>query len=94
MDNKECQIDRAAQTEAAFGVLHEVTENKRKKYHRDWELRNMRTVSSRFDMAEYNKLQRICKAQGITMYALVRELIMLYMVASIRNGALRGGDAK
>ena len=87
-----CKIDRAALTEVAFGAAHDPAKAKRQKRHREWEYQNMRTVSTRFGVEEYNKLLRLCAEQGVTVYQLVRELVLLYMLASIRNGALRGGE--
>lgn len=87
-------MDRAALTEAAVGAAHEPAKAKSQRRHREWEYRNMRTVSTRFGIEEYNKLLRLCDEQGITVYQLVRELVLLYMMASIRNGALRGGETR
>ena len=87
-----CNMDKAALTEAAVGAAHDPTRAKRQKCHREWELRNMRSLTTRVGVEYYAKLMKLCDEQGITVYQLLRELVDLYMKASIRNGALRGGE--
>ena len=50
-----------------------------------WDVENLRSVSTKFNPDEYRVLRRACDYQGITMYALVRQLLRTWLAEFARE---------
>ena len=45
-----------------------------------WDLENLRTASTKMTPGEYRQLQRACDIEGITIYALIRQLLRSWLM--------------
>lgn len=45
-----------------------------------WDLKNLKTASTKMLPGEYRALQRACDIEGITVYALIKRLLRSWMM--------------
>lgn len=88
MENKNLEAEYAERL--AQDIAWSACDTRRDRQAR-WDKTHIKTASCRLTVKEWSELRQECAEQGITVYALLRRCIMMYLLVRRARKAYEGG---